>query len=285
MKLAVTGATGHLGQFVVNDLLDKNGAFDVIAVVRNEEKAAPLAARGAEIRVANYQDRDALETAFAGVDRLLLISSSEIGQRIAQHTNVIEAAKAAGVKFIAYTSAPKAQTTDLILAPEHKATENLIMASGLDYTILRNNWYTENYLTQIETARQTGTIFAAAGEGRVASATRADYAAGAAAVLAGSGHEGKIYELSGDYAWNFNELAEAISEIIGQPVVYKPVSPEEMTNILKNAGLDEGTAGFVVGLDQNIANGALAESTEDLTKLIGRPTTPLKEGLEENLAG
>ncbi len=285
MKLAVTGATGHLGQLVVNDLLDKNGSFDVIAVVRNEEKAAPLAARGAEIRVANYQDREALEAAFAGVDRLLLISSSEIGQRIAQHTNVIEAAKAAGVKFIAYTSAPKAQTTDLILAPDHKATEDLIMASGLDYTILRNNWYTENYLNQVKTARQIGSIVAAAGEGRVASATRADYAAGAAAVLAGSGHEGKIYELSGDYAWNFNELAEAISEIIGQPVAYKPVSPEEMTNILKNAGLDEGTAGFVVGMDQNIASGALAESTEDLTKLIGRPTTPLKEGLEENLAG
>lgn len=283
MRIAITGATGHLGQLVVNGLLQQGTDHKIIAVVRNEEKAQPLAQRGAEVRVADYGDSTALKSALAGVDKLLLISSSEVGQRIEQHQNVIDAAKTAGVKHIVYTSVTKAATTSLILAPDHKATEENIAASGLDYTILRNNWYTENYKDQVGTARQTGTVVAAAGEGRVASATRADYAAGATAVLLGSGHEGKIYELGGDYAWNYHELAAAIGEIIGKPVSYQAVDAETLAGILQSVGLDEGTAGFVTALDSNIAEGALAEVTGDLSKLIGRPTTPLKKGLADTV--
>lgn len=281
MEIAVTGSTGQLGQLVVNGLLEKGTSIKVIAVARDEKKAQPLVKRGAEVRIAHYGDPAALKAAFSGVDRLLLISSSEVGQRIEQHKNVIDAAKAAGVKHIVYTSAPKATTTALIVAPEHKATEENILQSGMEYTILRNNWYTENYKDRIETARKTGTIVAAAGAGRVASATRADFAAGAVAVLLGEGHEGKIYELGGDHAWDYNELAETIGEIIGKPVAYKSVDTDTLIGIMKDAGLDEGMAGFVATLDGNIAEGALSEVTGDLSGLIGRPTTSLKEGLED----
>ena len=281
MKIAVTGATGKLGQLVVNGLLEKNPSNKIIAVVRDQKKAQPLVKRGVEARVAHYGDPVALKAAFSGVDRLLLISSSEVGQRTGQHKNVIDAAKAAGVKHIAYTSAPRATTTALVVAPEHKATEENILQSGMKYTILRNNWYTENYKDRVETARKTGTVVAAAGAGRVASATRADYAAGAVEVLLGTGHEGKIYELSGDHAWDFNELAETIGEIIGKPVEYKSVDAGTLIDILKGAGFNEGVAGFMAAVDGNIAEGALSEVTGDLSRLIGRPTTPLKKGLED----
>ena len=284
MKIAVTGATGQLGQLVVNGLLEKGTSIKVIAVVRDEKKALPLVKRGAEVRVAHYGDPAALKAAFSGVDRLLLISSSEVGQRIEQHKNVINAAKAAGVKHIVYTSAPRATTTTLIIAPEHKATEENILQSGMEYTILRNNWYTENYKDQVETASKTGTIVSAAGAGRVASATRADFAAGAVAVLLGTGHEGKIYELGGDYAWDYNELAETIEEIIGKPVVYKAVDAGTLIDILKSAGLDEGMAGFFAALDGNIAEGALSEVTGELSRLIGRPTTSLRKGLKDTVS-
>jgi NAD(P)H dehydrogenase (quinone) len=279
MKLAVTGATGHLGRLVVQDLLKSAPAQDIVAIVRDAGKAADLTAQGVQVRVAPYEDPAALRAALAGVDRLLLISSSEVGRRVQQHQNVIEAAKAAGVQFIAYTSAPLAATTSLILAPDHKATEELLFTSGMDFAILRNNWYTENYLPQLETARQTGKVVAAAGEGQVASASRADYAAGAAAVLLGSGHAGRIYELGGDYAWTYDELAAAIGEVIGEPVTYEPVDGATLVEIRQGVGLDEGTAGFVAALDANIAAGLLAEVTHDLSQLIGRPTTPLVEGL------
>ena len=279
MKIGVTGATGHLGRLVVQELLKSVPAQDIVTVVRNAAKAADLAAQGVQVRVAPYDDPAALQAALAGVDRLLLISSSEVGRRVQQHQNVIDAAKAAGVQFIAYTSAPMAATTSLILAPDHKATEELLFESGIDFAILRNNWYTENYLQQLNTARQTGKVVAAAGEGQVASASRADYAAGAAAVLLDGGHVGRIYELAGDYAWTFDELAAAIGEVIGQPVTYEPVDAATLVEILRSAGLDEGTAGFVAALDTNIAAGVLSEVTHDLSRLIGRPTTPLVEGL------
>jgi NAD(P)H dehydrogenase (quinone) len=279
MKLAVTGAAGHLGRLVVQDLLKSVPAQDIVAIVRDAGKAVDLSAQGVQVRVAPYDDPAALRAALAGVDRLLLISSSEVGHRVQQHQNVIEAAKAAGVQFIAYTSAPLAATTSLILAPDHKATEELLFSSGMDFTILRNNWYTENYLQQLNTARQTGKVVAAAGQGKVASASRADYAAGATAVLLGSGHVGRIYELGGDYAWTYDDLAAAIGEVIGEPVIYEPVDGATLVEILQSVGLDEGTAGFVAALDANIAAGALAEVTHDLSHLIGRPTTPLVEGL------
>ena len=283
MKIAVTGATGHLGWLVVQELLKSIPAQDTVAIVRTSAQSADLAAQSVDVRVASYDDPAALETALAGVDRLLLISSSEVGQRVQQHQNVIDAAKAAGVQFIAYTSAPLAATTSLILAPDHKATEELLFTSGIDFAILRNNWYTENYLQQLNTARQTGKVVAAAGEGQVASASRADYAAGAAAVLLDGSHVGRIYELGGDDAWTYYDLAAAIGEVIGRPVTYEPVDAATLVEILQSVGLDEGTAGFVAALDTNIVAGVLAEVTHDLSRLIGRPTTPLVEGLRAAL--
>lgn len=279
MKIAVAGATGHLGRLVMQELLKRTAVQDVVAVVRDGAKAANLAAQGIEVRVAAYDDRPALDAALQGIDRLLLISSNEVGRRIPQHRNVIDAAKAAGVRQVAYTSAPRATTTTLILAPDHKATEEILTASGLGYTILRNNWYTENYIPQMKTAQQTGVLVAAAGQGRVASAQRADYAAGAAAVLLGEGHAGKVYELGGDYAWNFDELAAAMSEVTGKTIRYQPVDVPTLVETLQNAGLDEGTAGFIAAMDANIAAGELAEVTHDLSRLIGRPATPLVDGL------
>ena len=280
MKIAVTGANGKLGRLVIQGLLATQAPEDIVAVVRNESRAADLAQLGIQVRVASYEDVPALEAAFAGVDKLLLVSSSEVGKRIPQHKNAIDAAKTAGVKHVVYTSAPKATTSNLVLAPEHKATEEYLASSGLDYTVLRNGWYTENFLQAVETAKQTGTIVAAAGGGRVASASRADYAAAAVAVLLGSGHEGEVYELSGDYAWDYNELAVAVSEIIGKPVAYQPVDGPTLINILVGAGLERPTAEFVATLDENTAAGLLSETSGDLSALIKRPTTPLREGLK-----
>ena len=280
MTIAVTGATGQLGRLVLEELLRSQEPGSLVAVVRDAAKAEQLRARGVQVRVADYSDPAALTEVLTGVDKLLLVSGSEVGARVAQHANVVNAAKAAGVGFIAYTSVLAADTTELILAPEHKATEELIRASGLDFTFLRNGWYTENYAQTVATARQTGAVVAAAGDGRVASATRADYAAAAAAVLSSAGHEGRTYELSGDYAWDFKELATAITKITGREVVYQPVSASELVEVLITAGLDEGTAGFLAALDTDTKAGLLATVTGELSGLIGRPTTQLLPALE-----
>ena len=206
-----------------------------------------------------------------------------VGRRVAQHGRVIDAAKTAGVRRVVYTSAPHADTTELVLAPDHKATEELLTASGLAWTILRNNWYTENYVGAVEQARTTGVLLTSAGDGRVASASRDDYAAGAAAVLLGGDHDGRVYELSGDVAWSVDELAEAASVVLGTPVVAKQVSSDEHRAILVDAGLDEGTADFVATLDADIRRGDLADATSDLRTLLGRPTTPLVDGLRAAL--
>ena len=284
MTIAVTGATGQLGRLVLEELLASQEPAALVAVVRDAGKAEELRARGVQVRVADYSDPAALAAALAGVDKLLLVSGSEVGSRVAQHANVVNAAKAAGVGFIAYTSVLAADTTPLSLAPEHKATEELIRASGLDYTILRNGWYTENYVQAVATARQTGAVVAAAGDGRVASAARADYAAAAAAVLSSAGHEGRVYELSGDYAWDFKELATAITAIAGREVVYQPVSAPELVEVLTTAGLDQGTAGFLAALDTDTQAGLLAIVTGELSGLIGRPTTPLLQALRSATA-
>lgn len=284
MTIAVTGATGQLGRLVLDELLTNHEPAALVAVVRDAGKAGELRARGVQVRVADYSDPASLEVALTGVDKLLLISGSEVGARVAQHANVINAAKAAGVNFIAYTSVLAADTTDLILAPEHKATEELIRASGLEYTFLRNGWYTENYVQTVATARQTGAVVAAAGDGRVASAARADYAAAAAEVLSSAGHEGRVYELSGDYAWDFKELATALTEIAGREVVYQPVTAAELVEILTSAGLDQSTAGFLAALDADTRAGLLAAVTGDLSGLIGRPTTPLLQALRSAAA-
>jgi NAD(P)H dehydrogenase (quinone) len=279
VTIAVTGASGQLGRLVIESLLSTQEPASIIAIARDDAKVADLAGRGVVIRAASYDDDAALRTALDGADRLLLVSGSEVGKRVAQHTAVIGAAKAAGVGFVAYTSAARAGETDLVLAPEHAATETVLRDSGLSFAILRNNWYTENYRAQIDEARRTGAITNAIPTGRVASASRVDYAAGAAAVLTGDGHEGQTYEFSGDVAWSFDDLAAAIAEIIGSPVEHRVVTPEEELEGLEAAGLPESTAGFVSALNANIEAGDLAMATDTLRTLIGRPTTPLIEGL------
>lgn len=279
MSIAVTGATGLLGGFVIDGLLQTQEPASIVAIIRDAGKAQSLADRGVQVRVASYTDPTDLEIALQDVDKLLLISGSEVGQRIDQHTNVVNASRDAGVKHIFYTSAPHADTSKLVLVPEHKATEAIIRESGIPFTFLRNNWYTENYVQNLEQAKRTGMVVAAAGKGRVASASRTDYAAGAVAALIADGQEGKVYEFSGDVAWDFNDLAAAIGEIIGKPVVYQAVTPDELVTTLTGAGLPEQTAQFVAALDAGIAEGFLGEATNDLSTLIGRPTTPLVDGL------
>lgn len=261
---------------MIGGLLGVVPADQVVAVVRDPARAADL---GVEVRVAPYEDASALTTAFTGVDTLVFVSGSEAGQRLPQHTNVVEAARAAGVGRVVYTSAPHADTTSLVLAPEHRATEELLRASGLTWTFLRNNWYSENYAGTLQTAARTGEVVSAAGSGRVASASRPDYAAAAVVVATTEGHEGAVYELGGDTAWDFAELAATVGEVLGREVSYRAVSGAELDTILAGAGLDAGTRGFVVALDANIAEGALAEVTGELSRLIGRPTTPLADTL------
>jgi NAD(P)H dehydrogenase (quinone) len=280
MTIVVTGASGHLGRLVVESLLERGvDPAEIRALGRSEEKLAPLATRGVQTAAIDFEKPDTLTPAFEGADALLLVSGSEVGKRFPQHANAIDAAVKAGVGRIVYTSAPHATDTSLVLAPEHAATEKLLADSGLPVTILRNNWYTENYVGQIDTASATGAIVASVGDGRVASATRKDYAEAAAVVLTTPGHEGAVYELAGDLAWTFDDLATAIGSILGREIDYRAVSPEEHTSILIDAGLDEATAGFVVALDGNIREGALADAPGTLSELIGRPTTTLVDGL------
>jgi NAD(P)H dehydrogenase (quinone) len=272
---AVTGATGGFGNLVVRALLrDGVPAGDIVAVVRNPDKAADLSALGVQVRTADYSQPQTLPAALAGVDRVLLVSGSEVGARVAQHGAVIDAAKAAGASLLVYTSAPRADTTALPLAPEHKATEELVRASGIPFVVLRNNWYLENYTGQIAQYIERGAIVDATGSGRVAGAARADYADAAAAVLIASGPQNATYELGGP-AFSIDDLAAAVSEAAGVEVRHTSVSPDELIGILTGAGLDPGTAQFVAALDQSIANGDLDSDGTDLERLIGRPTTPL----------
>lgn len=279
MSLAVTGATGALGTLVIEKLLETVPPADIVAVVRNSEKAAPLAQRGVTVRVADYDEPDALTAALEGVQSLLLISSSEVGQRLGQHRNVIEAAQTAGVSRIVYTSLVKAATSQHVLAPEHRGTEELLNETGLAITVLRNNWYHENYAANIEPVRATGVLHGAAGNGRVAGAARRDYAEAAAAVLTQPGHEGKVYELTGDRAYDYGELAAALGEVTGREATYQQVSQAELAAALQQHGLPEDVAGFVATLDTDIARGDLAEVDPTLSELIGRPTTGLVEAL------
>jgi NAD(P)H dehydrogenase (quinone) len=286
MTIVVTGATGHLGRLVVENLLDRGHPADqIVATGRNTDPLADLADRSVHIAAVDFDHPASLKEAFDGADIVLLVSSNAIGHRVRQHTNAIDAAAATGVKRMAYTSAPHADTTDLVLAPDHKATEEHLLGSGLQFTVLRNGWYTENYLAALDHARSTGTIVASVGDGRVASAPRSDYAAAAAVVLTEPGHENQVYELSGDHAWTHDELAAAATEILKREVTYQPVTPDEHLDILRAAGLDDATAQFLVTLDGDTRRGLLAETSGDLRHLIGRPTTPLLEALHTALAG
>jgi NAD(P)H dehydrogenase (quinone) len=278
MSIVVAGATGNLGRLVVESLLARGVAPDeVVAAGRSRDRLADLGARGVRTAVFDYEaPADGLLEAG---DTVLVTSLPVPGNRIELHGTAIDAAAKAGVARIVYTSAAHAEDTPLVIAPEHKGTEMRLAASGVPFTILRNNWYTENYGQTVTQAAQTGVILGSAGEGRVASATRADYAAATAAVLSTDGHENAVYELSGDTAWTFTEFAATLAGLLGRDVEYRSVSPDEHLAALVGAGLDEATAGFVVALDGNIRGGALADATPDLSRLAGRPSTPLAEGL------
>ncbi|MER5716858.1 SDR family oxidoreductase [Streptomyces sp. NPDC002132] len=278
MSIVVTGATGHLGRHVVEQLLEKVPAEQITAVVRSEAKAADFAARGVKLAIADYNTPETFAGLFAAGDKVLLISGNEFDKdRPQQHQVVIDAAKAAGVALLAYTSAPGSLTA--ALADDHRATEKALAASGVPYTLLRNGWYHENYTEQLAPVLEHSAVVAAAGEGRVSSAARADYAAAAVAVLTGEGHEGKTYELGGDEAWSFAEYAAELSRQTGKEIVYKDVPAEALVAILTGAGLPGPFAEILAGVDASIAKGELVVSSGDLSRLAGRPTTPLSEAI------
>lgn len=273
--IAITGASGQLGRLVIEELLKKLPAAEIVAAVRNPDRVADLAARGVHVRQADYNQPATLEAAFRGVDKLLLISSSEVGSRLPQHRAVIEAASRAGVKLIAYTSLLHADTSPLGLAAEHKATEALLKDSGVPFVLLRNGWYSENYLASVPTALQYGALIGSAGDGRIASAARADYAAAAAAVLTADNQAGRVYELAGDASYSLAELAAEVARQSGQPVVYQNLPEAEFKAALVGAGLPEGFAGLLADSDAGAAQGALFDDSHQLNQLIGRPTTPI----------
>lgn len=275
---AVTGATGHLGRLAVTSLLAHGVAADeIVAIGRNTERLAELADLGVTTRVADYSDRASLDAALAGVDRLLLVSGSEVGQRVPQHLNVIEAAKAAGVDLVAYTSIPNAGTSGMVLAEEHRATEQALATSGLRHTLLRNGWYLENYTEQLGSHLEHGAVLGSAGDGRVSAATRADLAEAAAIVLLAEDPRA-VYELGGA-AFSLSELAATVSAETGREVAYVDLPADEFTRALVAAGVPEFFAQVLADSDLGLARGELLVEGDDLAELLGRPATTLAEAV------
>lgn len=284
-QLLVTGASGQLGQLVIDQLLATVPAARITATVRSSEAAAALAALGVQARIADYDRPDSLDTALAGVGRVLLISSSAHGRRAAQHRNVIEAAQRAGVGLLAYTSLLRADTSPLGLAGEHRDTEATLRASGLPFVLLRNGWYTENYTSSIPGALARGALIGSAGEGRIASAARADYAAAAAAVLtAPQDLAGRTFELAGDGSYSLAELAAEAARQSGRPVGYKDLPEADYRAALIGAGLPEARASLLADSDAGASKGALFDDGRQLSALIGRPTTPMAATVAQALA-
>lgn len=278
MSLVVTGATGQLGRLVVTSLLAKGVPADqVVALGRDEQRLAGLAALGVTTRRVDYADAAALAGALAGADRVLLISGSEVGQRLPQHQNVIAAAKAAGVGLLAYTSIANAATSGLALAAEHQATEEAIVASGLPHTFLRNSWYTENYTGQLATYAEHDTVLGAAGDGRVSAATRADLAEAAAAALL-LDQPKEVYELGGE-AFSLKELAATVGDVLGKDVTYTDLPADGLTEVLVGAGLPEPYAAILADADLGLGRGELYVDPTDLEELLGRPATSLADAL------
>lgn len=274
MTVAITGATGQLGRLVIAELKALLPEGQIVALARSPEKAGDL---GVTARAFDYSRPETLTAALAGVDKLLLISSNEIGQRASQHRAVIEAAKAAGVKEIVYTSLLNADRSPLSLAGEHVETEAMLAASGIPHVILRNGWYAENYSGAIPSALEHGALIGSAGAGRVSGAARADYAAAAAAVLTSDGHAGQTYELAADQAWTLADLAAEISAQTGRDIPYRNLPEADYAAALIGAGLPEGLSQAIAGWDTGAANGALLNDGRALSRLIGRPTTPLAD--------
>ncbi len=286
MKIAIAGATGQLGQLVIDALLERGAdPAQLIAIGRSEEKLAPFAGRGLETRVADYNVPQSVATALEAVDKLLLISSSEVGHRTVQHTNVINAAKNAKVSLVAYTSIANAVTGETKLAAEHIATEHLLADSGISYVLLRNGWYTENYTDQLMGYLNSGVILGAAGDGKVSAAPRADYAQAAAAVLlSGDDQSGKTYELGGDKPFTLTQLAGAVSAAAGQEVRYQDVEAQKLVEIYTESGVPAMFAEILVDTDVRIRTGALEVSSGDLAQLIGRAPTSLGKTIKEALS-
>lgn len=271
----VTGATGHLGRFAIQELLARGiDAGQIVALARTPERASDLAALGVVVREADYGRPETLGPALAGTRRLLLVSGSEVGQRVVQHGNVIDAAVAAGVESIAYTSMVNADTTGIGLAADHQATEKLLARAGVPVTLLRNAWYIENYTDNLAQTLQHGAVLGAAGDGRVSGATRADFAAAAAAALVGEEHVGATFELGGDPAFTLGDLAAAITQAAGTTVVYRNLPPAELVAVLAAGGVPQPFAEALADADQGIARGDLFTDTGDLAKLLGRPPVP-----------
>jgi len=281
MKIGVTGATGQLGHLVVGKLKEQVSAESIVALVRSPEKAAEL---GVEARAFDYSKPEGLAATLVGIEKLLLISGNEIGQRLPQHLAVIAAAKQAGVNHVFYTSILHADTSSLGLAGEHLATEVALKASGLTYTILRNGWYTENYTGSAKGAIGAGAFIGCAGDGKIASAARADFAEAAAVLLAGGGSENKTYELAGDTAYTLAELAAEISRQTGKTIPYNNLTETQYADILKSFGLPAGLAEMLADSDTGASKGGLFDDAKQLSALIGRPTTPLAKVLAEAIA-
>ncbi|MEP9357468.1 SDR family oxidoreductase [Sphingomonas sp. KR3-1] len=277
MTIAITGATGQLGRIVIDKLKQRLPADQLVALARAPEKAADL---GIEARAFDYDRPETLAPALAGIDTLLLISGSEVGKREAQHAAIVDAAKAAGVARIVYTSLLRADTTTLSLGTEHRATERLIAASGIPFTFLRNGWYLENYAASVQGALAHGALIGAAGQGRIAAAARADYADAAVAVLLGTGHDGKVYELAGDTAFTLADLAAELSRQTGRDIAYNNLAAADYAAALTGAGVPAPFAEMLAGWDGDIANGELFEDGGTLSKLIGHPTTSLADGVK-----
>ncbi|MDM3586793.1 SDR family oxidoreductase [Proteus mirabilis] len=278
--IAITGATGLLGQHVIENLLQTVPANQIVAFARGVKKGSSLSQKGVLVRQADYNDKASLITALQGVDKLLLISSSEVGKRTIQHRNVIEAAKSADVQFIAYTSILHADRSPLSLHVEHVETEKMLADSGISYTLLRNGWYTENYLASVPAAIEHGVFLGAAGDGKIASATRADYALAAARVISEEGHIGKVYELAGDEAWTLEQLAKELTKQSGKQVIYNNLSQADFVAALKTAGLPDKLSNMLADSDIGASKGGLFDDSHTLSKLIGRRTTTLAESIK-----
>ncbi|BDU70185.1 NAD(P)-dependent oxidoreductase [Geothrix oryzae] len=283
--IVVTGATGQLGRLVLASLLKQVPAAQLVAAVRSPEKAQDLAAQGIQVRKADYDRPDTLVEAFRGAGKVLLISSNEIGQRFAQHRAAVDAARKAGVPLLAYTSLLRADTSPLPLALEHRETEAYLKASGLPFVLLRNGWYTENYAASIPSALQHGAFLGSAGEGKIASAARADYAEAAAAVLLRDGQAGQVHELAGDTAYTLRELTAELSRQSGKAVAYQNLPEAEFKAILLGAGLPEAIASLLAESDTGAAKGGLFDDSRTLRRLIGRPTTPMADTVGAALRG
>ena len=281
--IVITGAAGNLGHHVIASLLQSVPAANIIAAVRTPAKAADLAAKGVQVRQADYNDGASLDSAFKGATKILLISSSEVGQRAQQHQNVIDAARRAGVSLLAYTSVLRADTSPLGLAAEHVVTEAAIRASGLPYSFLRNGWYLENHTEHLAPVLEHGVVLGAAQDGRFSSAARADYAAAAAAVLTAAQPQA-IYELAGDHGFTLTEYAAEVARQSGKAIVYKDLPQADFKAALVSVGVPEGFADLLADSDAGAAKGGLEDHGKQLSALIGRPTTTLADALKAALS-